>query len=129
MTKISIISEDKILAQDGVGYVLPDFSQVPTNIHALQWDETKGEIEFYLDENDLKLPNEKITEIPLWVNALILQWEVAKKLKEDEDIKRQIELDAIDLVAKQMQENNDLYIAQNAELEKQIQTLPPLPLV
>ena len=42
--KVSIIPSDGLVIKDGVGVKLP--MTLPANIHAVQWDGVKGEIEF-----------------------------------------------------------------------------------
>lgn len=54
--KLTIIKSNRIVKIDGVGRVL-DLSEIPSNVHAIQWDGKKGEIE-YIDK-----PNEKIKSI------------------------------------------------------------------
>lgn len=81
-TKVTVINDDNSLALDGVTYSGLDFTNVPDEIHALQWNGVKGEIEFYPDDEGVKPPNQKINKIPEWVESLVLLWDVAKK--EDE---------------------------------------------
>jgi hypothetical protein len=75
--KLTIIPEDKIVYVDSVSFSPLEFS-FPSNIHALQWQDTQGWIEF-VDNNDrIKNPNEIITEIPSWANIAIEKWNDAK---------------------------------------------------
>lgn len=93
--RITVLNDDNALGLDGVFYSGLDFSTVPDNIHALQWNGTKGEIEFYEDDEGEKMPNQKITELPSWVMELKPQWDAAEqrkllKDKEHEDALAQV---------------------------------------
>jgi hypothetical protein len=68
--KITIINKDKTVYKNNKAFNKLNLLTVPNNIHALQWHETQGHIEF----NDNK-PNEIITELPLWANDCLSEWE------------------------------------------------------
>jgi hypothetical protein len=51
-------------------------SAVPDNIHALQWFDVNGWIEF-VDST----PNQEITELPSWANVCVSEWEAADYAK------------------------------------------------
>lgn len=70
--KITIINKDKAVYKDNKSFNNLNLLTVPSNIHALQWNETQGHIEF----ND-NTPNEIITELPSWVNDCLIEWETA----------------------------------------------------
>lgn len=70
--KITIISKDKAVYKNNKVFDNLSLLTVPANVHALQWNETQGHIEF----ND-NTPNEAITELPLWVNDCITEWETS----------------------------------------------------
>jgi hypothetical protein len=59
--------------KDGVGYIDLDLSScaIPSNIRALQWQETSGWIEFWDQQN------EDITSLPSWVDCCLAVWTVA----------------------------------------------------
>lgn len=97
--KITVINDDNALGFDGIFYHELDFSNVPDDVHALQWNGAKGEIEFYVDEDGEKPANEKITELPSWVMGLKPQW------------------DAAALLAKQKQEAYEAEVAKAAAVE------------
>jgi hypothetical protein len=44
--KVTIIPEDRWIRRDGTQANLPDWSFDDANIHAIQWDGAKGEIEY-----------------------------------------------------------------------------------
>jgi hypothetical protein len=70
---LTIIPVDGNVKKDGVGYIDLDLSScaIPSNVRALQWQETAGWIEFW------DKPNEDITELPSWVDCCLAAWTVA----------------------------------------------------
>jgi hypothetical protein len=70
---LTIIPVDGNVKKDEVGYIGLDLSScgIPSNIRALQWQETKGWIEFWDKQN------EDITELPSWVDCCLAAWTVA----------------------------------------------------
>ena len=56
-----------------MGYIDLNLSscEIPANVRALQWQETKGWLEFWDKQN------EDITELPSWVNCCLTAWDVA----------------------------------------------------
>jgi hypothetical protein len=73
--RLTIIPADKAVYKDGISFSGLDLTVVPTNIHALQWHETEGEVEFI---GRPKPQNEIISELPAWANACIDKWNEAK---------------------------------------------------
>lgn len=77
--RLTIIPSDSFVAVDGDGSHQPlDLSTcgIPSDVHALQWYENRGWIEFS-DDNDPFTPkpaNQDITELPAWANACIAVW-------------------------------------------------------
>jgi hypothetical protein len=71
--KISIIADDMAVYKDRVSFFNLDFSAVPADVHALQFDtvQNTGHIE-YKDK-----PNETISVIPLWANTLLSYYDQA----------------------------------------------------
>jgi hypothetical protein len=69
--RLTIVPSDFAVYVGGVPYAPLDTSSVPVNVHALQWFDTSGWIE-YVDA-----PNEQITELPLWAVACVEEWEAA----------------------------------------------------
>ena len=67
--KLTIIPIDGAVYKDGISYSGLDLSIVPANVHALQWDDVAGWIEF----KD-PVPNEEITSLPAWANACLAKW-------------------------------------------------------
>jgi hypothetical protein len=74
--RLTIVVPDSNVGVDGVFHQL-DLSncQIPSNVHALQWYETDGEIEFVLNSDRTKPMNETITVLPSWANFCVTAWE------------------------------------------------------
>ena len=70
---LTIIPVDGNVTKDGVGYINLDLSScsIPSNVRALQWQETKGWLEFWDKQN------EDITSLPSWVDCCLAIWTVA----------------------------------------------------
>ena len=77
--KLTIIPSDSFVAVDADGSHQPlDLSTcgIPTDVHALQWFDTRGWIEFVdVDPFTPKPPNQDITELPQWANDCVLVWQ------------------------------------------------------
>jgi hypothetical protein len=80
--KLTIVPSDKTICIDGqcILEIQQDLSWIPTNIHALQWYDTYGEVEY----NDGS-PNEKIEELGIYQQAVIDYQNEIQRL-EDEKI-------------------------------------------
>ena len=71
--KLTIVPEDKVIVKDGSGLNfsnnLNDYisSSIPSDIHALQWKENSGEIE-YVEHGRA---NESISVLPDWANECV----------------------------------------------------------
>jgi len=74
--KLSIIPSDGTVVKDNYAYTELDLTSanIPSDVHALQWKETQGHIEFV---DNIQAP-EEITELPTWANTCVLVWESAK---------------------------------------------------
>jgi hypothetical protein len=70
---LTIIPVDGNVSKDKVGYIDLDLSScaIPSNVRALQWQETKGWVEFWDKQN------EDITSLPSWVDCCLAVWTVA----------------------------------------------------
>lgn len=80
--KLTIIPSDGAVYKDGVSYSSLSIVDVPSNIHALQWNGEKGWIEFVADENFSRLENEPITALPTWALSAVSKWDEAKAVEE-----------------------------------------------
>jgi len=70
---LTILPIDGNVIKDGVGYIDLDLSScgIPSNVRALQWQETKGWLEFWDQQN------EDITTLPSWTNCCLTAWDEA----------------------------------------------------
>ena len=75
--KVSIIPVDKTVCKDGICYNNLEWQGTPDGVHALQWIEVSGWIEF---DDDTK-PNEDITVLPDWANNALAAWDFANQPK------------------------------------------------
>lgn len=78
--KLTIIPDDSFVAVDKDSSHRPlDLSScaIPTEVHALQWFDTIGWIEFdnSVDPFSPKPPNEEITSLPEWALCCVGVWE------------------------------------------------------
>lgn len=80
--KLSIIPIDGAVYKDGNCYSRLDLSFVPSDVHALQWKDTKGWIEFVDNDDGTKPQNQTITELPNWANTCVTKWDEAKAAEE-----------------------------------------------
>jgi hypothetical protein len=70
--KLTIIPVDGAVYKDALCYSGLIWEGTPSNVHALQWLDTSGWIEF----ND-GTPNENITVLPDWADNALAAWQVA----------------------------------------------------
>lgn len=78
MSRITIIIETGLVKEDGIGCDGVDVSSAPSGLHALQWYETKGELEYMNLPDGTKPQNEFITELPDWVNTCITNMQATR---------------------------------------------------
>lgn len=77
--KLTIIPDDNYVAVDNDNSHRPlDLTpcNIPSEVHALQWFETKGWIEFDDPADPFlpKPPNEIIETLPVWADNCVLVW-------------------------------------------------------
>jgi hypothetical protein len=70
--KLTIIPSDGAVYEDGLCYSDLTWDGTPQNVHALQWQDAAGWIE-YTDGT----PNEDITVLPSWADNAMAAWQVA----------------------------------------------------
>lgn len=80
--KLTIIPADGAVYKDGYSYSGLDLSGIPDNIHALQWDNGSGWIEFKNESEFRKPANEIIDSLPEWANAALAKWDEVKAAEE-----------------------------------------------
>ena len=68
--QLTIIPIDGNVIENGVGYINLDLSScgIPSNVRALQWQDTSGWLEFWDQQN------ENITTLPSWVDCCLAKW-------------------------------------------------------
>jgi hypothetical protein len=70
--KLTIIPSDGAVYENNVDFTGLTWEGTPVNVHALQWFDTEGWIEFK-DSS----PNETITVLPDWANNAMAAWQSA----------------------------------------------------
>lgn len=75
--KLTIIKDDKAVYIDGFSYSNLNLN-IPNEIHALQWENNTGWIEFAGHSK----PNEKITTLPAWADDCVTEWQNAYDAKQ-----------------------------------------------
>jgi hypothetical protein len=76
MMRVTIIPADGFVSVDGEGYGELDLSFMASDVHAVQWYDTEGEIERQ-DNRGRIVANEQITDMTPYQPALDA-WQVAK---------------------------------------------------
>ena len=78
--KLTIIRTDGAVYKDGFAYIKLDLSScdIPSDVHALQWQNTTGWIEFNTNDDGTKPQNQNITELPVWANTCVSKWDEAE---------------------------------------------------
>jgi hypothetical protein len=72
---LTIIPIDGAVYVDGYSYSGLDLAAAPTDVHALQWKETKGWVEFKDNDDGTKPQNQIITELPQWALDCVQVWQ------------------------------------------------------
>jgi hypothetical protein len=97
--KLTIIKDDgSVYKDDKVYYKLP-LTTAPSDVHALQWNDSVGHIEFV---DNVKI-NEAITELPSWANDALTAWQTAYNAEQAEIARLQAEAEARRLAKQQGQ--------------------------
>jgi hypothetical protein len=60
--------------RDGISQSNLDLSFIPSIVHALQWNNDRGWIEYSEDSDGDKQSNDKIDVLPEWANTAINSW-------------------------------------------------------
>jgi hypothetical protein len=88
--KLSIIKNDRAVYKDSVSYSNLSLTTIPSDVHALQWNDSVGHIEFV---NNVKA-NETITELPSWANDALTAWQTAYEAEQAEIARLQAQAEA-----------------------------------
>lgn len=77
---LTIVPIDGAVYVDGLSWAALDLStcNIPVNVHALQWKNTQGWVEFVDREDGTKPANEPITELPDWALQCKTKWDEAE---------------------------------------------------
>jgi hypothetical protein len=97
--KLTIIKDDGAVYKDGKSYADLSLPTIPSDVHALQWNDSVGHIEFV---NNVKA-NEAITELPSWANDALTVWQTAYDAEQTELVRLQAEAEARRLAKQQEQ--------------------------
>ena len=79
---LTIIPIDGAVYVDGYSFAGLDLSAAPADVHALQWKNDKGWVEFKDNDDGTKPQNQPITELPAWANTCKAKWDEAKAAEE-----------------------------------------------
>lgn len=87
--RLIIVPISGTVSKDGISYNDLDLSFMPSNVHAVQWYDTFGEIEIKDVITNKMIANEPITDITIYNDAITL-WEEANT--KAEILKAELEL-------------------------------------
>ena len=79
--RLTIIPADGAVYKNNYSYSDLDLSFAPADVHALQWYDTYGEVEFkrqLVDGQMVHPQNQVITELPEWANQALTKWDEAE---------------------------------------------------
>lgn len=76
--KLTIVPSDEIVYVDGRSHTGLSMEGVPVDVHALQWRDTSGWVEFTEALDGTKPANQTISELPQWALDLIPLWQAAE---------------------------------------------------
>jgi glycogen debranching enzyme len=88
--KLTIIKNDGAVYKDSVPYADLSLPTIPSDVHALQWNDSVGHIEFV----DNVKPNEEITALPSWANDALTAWQTAYDAEQANIARLQAEAEA-----------------------------------
>lgn len=79
--RLTIIPSDGAVYKDNFSYSGLDLSFIPPDVHALQWYDTYGEIEFkrqFVNGQIVHPQNQVVTDLPDWANQAVAKWDETK---------------------------------------------------
>lgn len=79
--RLTIIPVDGSVYKDNYAYSGLDLSFAPSDVHALQWYDTYGEVEFkrqFVDGQIIHPQNQIITVLPDWAAQAVVKWDEAE---------------------------------------------------
>lgn len=102
--RLTIVPADGAVYVDGASYLDLDLSFIPADVHALQWYDTYGELEFkrsFVDGQIVHPINEILTELPEWANTAKTVWDAAKVVEEEAQLAAEQAAEEAKLLAEQ----------------------------
>lgn len=75
--RLTIIPSDGAVYKDELSYSGLTLTGIPENVHALQWNETAGWIEFKNESEFRRSPNQVIQTLPDWAIDALTAWDAA----------------------------------------------------
>jgi len=77
--RLTIISDDQLIGKDGVNYSELDMTQLASNVHAVQWYDTWGEVEYKpaITNGQKTIPQNAIIESISDYQWAVDAWQVA----------------------------------------------------
>lgn len=75
--RLTVIPSDGLVSKDSVAYNDLVWNETPLDVHALQWYDSVGWIEYIAAAK----PNEEITTLPNWANNALAAWNMANEPK------------------------------------------------
>jgi hypothetical protein len=97
--KLTIIKNDGAVYKDSVSYADLSLPTIPSDVHALQWNDSVGHIEFV---DNVKV-NEIITELPSWANDALTAWQTTYDAEQAKIAKLKAEAEAKKLAEQKTQ--------------------------
>jgi hypothetical protein len=85
--KLTIIPSDKAVYVDGISFLDLNLTQIPENVHALQWLNDAGFIEFNDGSANLIISN-----LPDWANNSVVAWNEKKYVQDNPPVPTHEEL-------------------------------------
>ena len=101
MNRFTIIPEDKYVSVDGIGFVPVEFS-IDTDIHAVQWYGTHGEIEYKTEGKH----NERFTDHSQFANVITAYQEAIKPIPPVEPTLEELKATALAGIKAQLAESD-----------------------
>jgi hypothetical protein len=102
--RLTIVPADGAVYVDSASYSDLDLSFIPSDVHALQWYDTYGELEFkrsFVNGQIVHPANEMLTELPAWANTAKTAWDAAKVAEAETKLAAQRAAEAARLAAEQ----------------------------
>lgn len=102
--RLTIIPADGAVYVDGISYLNLNLSFIPSDVHALQWYDTYGELEFkrsFVGGQVIHPANEMLTELPTWANIAKTVWDEAKVAEKEAQLAAEQAAEAARLLAEQ----------------------------